>query len=171
MTLKTRVQEYWLIFQKRISLLSSQEQKRSFFLGWKSRDATCEVWPLYACKERLGCKSNSQRWVPALSKPKFEIETSYYCPRHKRYKHWTPGFIITLITKGQILKKKNQDISYRYIHIPLIEVLSTGIWSCNFNTRTEHTTTKPYTTKWLISVYDFVFEIFKSLWNFCKIHM
>jgi hypothetical protein len=46
------------MFQKRISLLPSQEQKRSFFLGWKSRDTTCEVCPVNVCKEYLGCKDN-----------------------------------------------------------------------------------------------------------------
>jgi hypothetical protein len=96
-TLKTRVQEYWLIFHKRISLLSSHEQKMSFFLGWKSRDATCEVWPLYACKEKLGCKSNRKRWVAYLKQT--NILNRYYCLRHKRYKLWAPDFMYMLNTK------------------------------------------------------------------------
>ena len=55
-TRKTWVDVVWPTVQKRISPLSSQEQRTSVNLGWKSTDVTCDLCPWKVCKAPLSCK-------------------------------------------------------------------------------------------------------------------
>jgi hypothetical protein len=55
-TLKTWDDVVWPTVQKRISPLSSQEQRTSVNLGWKSSDVTWELCPLKVCKAPLSYK-------------------------------------------------------------------------------------------------------------------
>lgn len=69
-TRKTWVDVVWPTVQKRISPLSSQEQRTSVNLGWKSTDVTWDLCPWKVCKAPLSCKKTNN------NKPRISLQ--YY---------------------------------------------------------------------------------------------